>query len=342
MNATLSLKSPLLIFGLPILIFVSMILLTISPIFKTEPSALALGITYDLTLTAPLIYLLLIWKRNIPKITVVPFFVAGVIIATFLLPKEEQFHLNIIKTWVLPLIELGVVSTIVYKVIKTIRIFRAHRYADTDFLSILRTTTQKSFGEGTVANILAFEIATIYYSLLSWKNKTDKRISQFTYHRESGSIALFVTVALIVVIETFVVHILVANWSTLAAWILTVSSIYVALQIMAHIKAMYQRPIVMTKDQLILRYGLTGDTTIDIPNIHQITLSSNAPEDSEQVKRLSPLKDMEPHNVILSLKSPQEILGIYGKKSEYQTLLLHIDKKEDFKQALEDQIALIG
>ena len=114
MNAvSLTPRNYLMIYGIPAAVIVASVCLALSPLLQQNP-ALITGITYDLALTSPLLYLLLIWNKNIPKITVVPFFILGLVLATFLLP--ENTHLNLLTTWVLPLIELTVISTIGYKI----------------------------------------------------------------------------------------------------------------------------------------------------------------------------------------------------------------------------------
>ena len=110
-TATINRFSLLFAYGLPPFIIVFAAGLALTPLVAQYPE-LAIGITYDLTLTAPLLYLFLTRKTQLPKITAIPIFVVGVFLASTLLPKDQQFHLNFIKTWFLPIVEIGIVGVI--------------------------------------------------------------------------------------------------------------------------------------------------------------------------------------------------------------------------------------
>ena len=84
----------LITFGIPLFLILSVIVLANSSIFQLHPKELSIGITFDLILVIPAIYFLLIRKREIPKITTVPFFIAGIVIASFIIPKDFQFYLT--------------------------------------------------------------------------------------------------------------------------------------------------------------------------------------------------------------------------------------------------------
>ena len=117
MNKTLNIQKSLIIFSIPLLIIASMAVLTYSALFTTHSNELSLAITIDLLLTTPFIYFLLIRKTTIPKTTVVPFVIIGVVVCSFILPSENQYYLSLFKTWVLPIIEVSVLSYIIYNII---------------------------------------------------------------------------------------------------------------------------------------------------------------------------------------------------------------------------------
>ncbi|MGI8495122.1 MAG: hypothetical protein ACR2L1_07395, partial [Pyrinomonadaceae bacterium] len=64
-----------------------------------------LAITFDLTITLPLLYLLFFRKSAVSKLTAIPLFVFGLIFASVILP-ESNFLLNALKITVLPALEL--------------------------------------------------------------------------------------------------------------------------------------------------------------------------------------------------------------------------------------------
>lgn len=331
--ATINRTSFLFAFGLPALIIIAATIIAFTPLIVTYPE-LAIGVTYDLTLSAPLLYLFLIRKTNLPKTTVILFFVGGVFIASFLLPKDQQFHLNIVKLWLLPVVEISGLAFISFSAYRTFQTYKSFKGKSSDVFTILRETCRKPIKIPMLANVFAFEIAVLYYTFFSWK-KFKPNEQTFSYHKKNGTVILFGVIIFLITVETLVFHILIIQWNVIVAWILTISSLYVSLQLFAHIKAIFQRPIEITGGKLFVRYGLFGDSEIDLQNIEKIEFSSVLPDEKEGVKRLSLLGELEQFNTKIHLKNEAELNGFYGIKSNFKTLLLYIDETEKFKKLIE-------
>ena len=107
MNRSLNINKNLIIFGIPILFISMLALLAKSSFFEIHPNRLSIGITIDLVLTIPVIYLVLIRKSSIPKTTVVPVMIVGMLIGSIILPEENQYYLELFKTCILPIVELS-------------------------------------------------------------------------------------------------------------------------------------------------------------------------------------------------------------------------------------------
>jgi len=199
-------NSDLLIFGTLLFIILASVFLALSPLMEQYPD-LAIGITYDLTLTAPLLYFLFIRKKKIPKITIVPLFILGVILATMLLPEDRHYHLDLVKTYALPGIELAVLSMIFYKVGKTIKAFKKNSRKIDDFYLVFKESAIEVLGNSKFCKFITTEIAMIYYGLFSWKRKTLSE-NQFTNYKDNGTMPLLWAFIFIVLVETTVFHIL--------------------------------------------------------------------------------------------------------------------------------------
>ena len=348
-------NSVLIIYGIPLLLLWVCIALGLSSVSSTYPE-LAIGITYDLTISVPLIYLFLIRKTEISKLTVIPFFTGGMIIASYLLPIEQQYHLSSIKFWLFPALEvvgLGYIGWLTYRTVKT---FKAEKGKDPDRYKVIRIilanfvnelvsknmlvngfriqTRGKRLNLTWLSDMLAFEASALYYAFLSWK-RIERPNNTFTYHRNSGNIALFGAAILIVAAETFVLHFILAEWNEVLAWAVTIPSLYMLLQLFAHIKAVYQRPIEITSNKLIVRYGLLGDTEINLDNILSVECCSTFPEGVNDIKRVSLLGELEQFNTIIKMKKIETFIGFYGMKSKYKTLVLYVDENHRFKKLIE-------
>ena len=77
-----------------------------------------------------------------------------------------------------------------------------------------------------------------------------------------------------------------------------------------------------------------NETEIPLNDIDTIELSSKTPELEDDIARLSFFGTLENHNVIIRLKKEGVLHGIYGRKKNYRTLLLHVDKKAEFEKRI--------
>ncbi|MCF7560402.1 hypothetical protein L3X39_07115 [Sabulilitoribacter multivorans] len=331
-NKTINISKNLIIFGVPLLIIGLMVLIVNSSIFKINPTVLSIGVTFDLLLTVPLMYLLLIRKTNIPKTTVIPLLILSIIICTLILPTENQYYLNLFKTWVLPIVEISVLSYVIYNVRKGIKRYKLNKTDSFDFFTTLKQTCYELLPKGIVMPIVT-EIAVFYYGFIYWKKRYLKN-NEFSYHKNSGTIALLLAIILIVAVETFVLHILLIKWSSIAAWILTFLSIYSGIQILGFLKSILKRPISIERNKLYLRYGIMTETTIDLRDIDTIEISSKDIELNKDTRKLSILGALESHNIIIHLKKENELIGLYGIKRKYKNIALYIDDKIKFENQI--------
>jgi hypothetical protein len=328
MNRTLNFHKNLIVFGIPILIIGMMIILAKSSIFITNPNTLSIGITFDLLLTVPIIYFLLIRKTSIPKTTVVPLLIIGMLVCSAILPIENQHYLELFKTWALPVIELSIVSYIIYNVVKALKRYRANKSDEVDFFMVLKNTCYEILPKKAVIPVVT-EIAVFYYGFVYWK-KRKLNENEFSYHKESGTISLLIAIIFLVAIETVVFHILLLKWNVTVAWIVTFLSIYSGIQLLGFLKSMSKRPILIKDDKLYLKYGIMKETTIDLKSVDSIEISSKDIELNKETRKLSFLGELESHNIIIRLKQENKLTGLYGIKRKYKNLALHVDKKSEF------------
>ena len=332
MNKPLNLKKSSIAFGVPILFIGLIIVIAKSSIFETHANNLAAAITFDLLITIPVIYYLLIRKMTILKTSVLFFLIIGLLICSTILPPENHYYLNIFKTWIFPLIELSIISYIIYKLKKVSKSYRLNKKESIDFYSTLKTTCYDILPKKLVMPFVT-EIAVFYYGFIHWKKRELKQ-NEFSYHKESGTITLLIAIIFIVGIETVVIHIMLSKWSNISAWIFTLLSIYSAIQLFGFLKSMPKRPITIENDKLFLRYGIMAETTIDLINIDRVEISSKDIEVNKETRKLSFLGEIESHNIIVHLKKENTLSGLYGIKRTYKNLVLHVDNKIEFAHQL--------
>lgn len=335
MNRTLNINRNLITFGIPLSLLGILILLMKSS-FLAENEPLNLAITADLLLTVPLVYFLLIRKTEIPNTTVVPIMIVGLLIGSYFLPKESQTYLTIFKTWALPVIEISILTFVVIKVRSAIKKYKGLKRSASDFFNALKSTCYEILPKRLVLPF-ATEVAVFYYGFINWKTIVINE-NEFTYHKKSGTPALFGAFILIIGIETFAFHFLLARWSLIAAWVLTTLSVYTAIQIFGFAKSLSKRPISINQNSLTLKYGILNEVEIPFSYIGKIELSRKSLDKDVLTKTLSPLGEIESHNVIIHLKKENELVGLYGMKKKFKVIGLHIDEPKEFKEKIENAL----
>lgn len=319
-----------LLLGIPLTIFTLLVMSPSSEFFASDPALFSKAITIDFVVTVPLIYYLVARRTRIPTITTVPVFLIGVFTASYLLPNEHQEWLDFIKYWILPLLELTLITIIFLKVRKIVRSFRKHNNSF-DFYSAIKQAASDILPP-KLDLAFAFEIAVFYYALFSWRQKQQNE-DHFTYHKETATQAILGVFILAIGIETIAVHLLLVNWNPVVAWILTCISIYTGLQLLAIAKSLSKRPIQIQNEQLILNYGVAGEAIIPFESIKVCDLAAGSELD-QNFEKLSPIAGIEDHNLFIELNHEVSVSGFYGMKKSTQKIAFHVDDKERFLEQL--------
>ncbi|QHI38476.1 hypothetical protein IMCC3317_38690 [Kordia antarctica] len=338
MNITQLFNRNFVRFGIPALLFSILIIYVKSPYFQANTDILTLGISLDLLVTIPIIYFLLIRKTTIPKTTIVPMMIVGLLIGIFVLPETNHQYLNFFKTWFLPIIEISVVTFVIVKMRKAILFHKSQENSTLDFFTTLKKTCAEILPKPIVIPF-ATEIAVFYYGFFNWKRRKLAE-NEFSYHKESGSITLFYMFIMLIAIETVPIHFLLAMWNPIVAWILTILSIYSGFQIFGFVRSMTKRPIEVTKDTLLLRYGIMHEAEIPLSEIKEIKLYKKSFTEEDNSMRFSLLGEMESHNILIEIHNEQTLHGLFGIKKQFTKLALHVDKDVAFKTYVDTALNL--
>ena len=317
----------------PVLFGISLLLIIQSQAFVQNAGTLSTAITIDFLITIPFVYFLIIRKRNIPKITVLSMFVLGLVILSFALPEENQSLLSTIKVFAIPIVEVTVLSFIVFKTIKLSRSYKEQKDSG-DFYTAMKRAASEVLPK-QVAAILVTEISVVYYGFVHWRKKKLKK-DEFSYHVKSTSLSIIVGFLMVILIETFAVHFLLLKWSSVAAWILTILSAYTALQIFALARSISKRPIKVDvkMKELILRFGFFSEWSVPLHKIREVELSNKDLPEDKSVVPFSPLGGLTEHNVILHFNKEEQFSGFYGLKKKASSLAIYVDDTQRFKDVI--------
>ncbi len=338
MKKAITLDHPIIFLGLPLALIAFTVLLTYSKAFQLQPNSLTTAITLDLLITIPFVYFLLIRKKDIPKFTVFTMFIVGLITASLILPTSQRSLLDWVMTYILPIVETTVLITLIYKVVKINKAYKTQKLDNPDFFNTI-TQAATEILPGRVGKLLATEVSVIHYALLNWK-KRPLKINEYTYHKKSGIIMILSFLLALLLVETLVLHVVVEKWNVTVAWVLTFLSLYTMIQFIGIMRSMNKRPIFLDKDNglLHLKYGFYSQTTLPIKAIDRIEFTTRTLPEEQQVIKLSPVGDIDSHNIVLYLNEEQILDKFYGFTKTFKTIAFFVDDKEKFGNELQEMI----
>lgn len=323
-----------MIWLLPLLIIGTLVFLARSPLFLKHPDELSVGITLDFVVTLPLVFYLLIRKRNVSWLVVSPVATLGIILAGLVIPHGHQGFLAHIRVAAVSVMEILVTGFLVHKTLRARKTYKLQKETTFDFFTALKQTVAAVVPKG-IANLLSTEIGILYYALFSWK-KSEIKPNEFTCHRENGTVAVLCVIIFMVLVETVVQHILIGLFSQTAAWVITILSIYSVLALTGAARSLGRRFVEVSDENIYLRYGILAEAVIPRDIIKSIEFSKAV---DENAIILSPLHKLESINVVFTLNKQCALTGFYGRTKNFSSIAFYIDDAGRFKSMLAESIS---
>jgi hypothetical protein len=290
---------------------------------------LSLGFAVDLALTVPLLaYLLTVRHAGWPLLSLPALALLGLVTVLLFGPAGLPLPFRSPEALLIAL-ECGLVGFIA---VRAHHAWRRSSDAATDALERLRLAAREVVPVEPVADALAHELAVVYYALFSWRSPASvpEEAQAFSYHRRSGYGGVVVAVLMLSVVEGAAVHLLLARWSVLAAWALTLLTIYGVLWFVADYRASVLRPVLLTPTLLRVRTGLRW--SVQVARFDVAGVERSEPPGTEAVLRAVLLG--QPTHWI-RLRAPVVANGPYGFKRTVEWVALAVDDAEGFTAALE-------
>jgi hypothetical protein len=292
---------------------------------------LALAITADLTLLIPLLcYCMVVRPRHLKALTLVPVFVLSVLGATLVLPEDRRDYVHMLGGAVF----LAEAAGLVYAILQIRNIVRAYRETNGDIEERLRTAMEAVFGRNIASAYLAAECSIPYFALFSWRRPVPRDPHLFSIHENNGYGGVVFGFSMLLLFEGIAVHFLAEHYAgPLIAWLLTATSIYTMLWLIADYGAMRLRPIRIETDALHLSLGLRWSITVprtSIAEVRRITaLPDTLPKDC-----LNLAQPGEPQFEIV-LAEPVEARSLFGMGKSVSRLYVAVDDPARFAAVFE-------
>lgn len=264
-----------------------------------------------------------------PLVVLVPVLLLSVALAAQVVPPQQHQLLDGIGL-VAQTAELGLVVFGVWKAFVVVSDARvATSTTGGDLLVALRTSLARNVGP-RVAGILATEMAVLAYGFGGWFQKPRIPAGATAFSTAGGWLPILAAIAIILVVETFAVHLIVSLVAPAAAWVFTAISAYSLLWLLADGHAARLRPILVTDTDLIVRIGLRW--TVAVPRSLILSVGPVRRADGTSPSLVLAM-DGQPTAEVL-LREPVAVQGPLGIVRRADRLAIAVDDPSSFIVAL--------
>ena len=289
-----------------------------SAAFARAPSVIALGVTFDLTVSATL----LVWWLGVRR-GAVPWWFAvatlswGVAAARAYVPHAPIAALAAAGV----ALEVVTVGWLLVRIRRVVRGARAAR--DDGPIGALEAGLVAARFPARVAAIVATELAVGWLALTGWFRRPRPGFAM----RSSGWLLFAGVLCFLIVVEAVAAHIALAMWKPLIAWISTVSSLYAVVWLIGDAQAIRLYPVAITGGALRVTVGVRGRAAIPLADIASVIESRSVPDGALSLALMEP-------TVLLTLRAPVEVVGLLGRRRRVDQLALTIDDPEGLIAAI--------
>ncbi|WP_433929870.1 hypothetical protein AB3662_39110 [Sorangium cellulosum] len=308
--------------------------------FAASPDLIALAASIDLTLLVTGLYALLVIRPgHAPALSAIPVFLVGLLGARALLPEEHRGALGALELAAL-LAEAGMLGLAVWRGRAIARAFRVGRAAGLAYAEALEQAATPVLGSQLAARLLATEMSVLRYAALGWFERAPRAGDgrAYTCYRESGWHTLAGALALLLAAETVILHLVLARYTAIGAWIATAASLYSLAWLCGDLNSLRLDPTRLDDKEgaLLVRVGLRWRARIPYAAIAGVEL--HAALDTTRPGALDASVSGGPI-VVVTVAAPQVAWGPLGIRRDFTHIGLSIDDAPSFREAL---LARIG
>ena len=275
-------------------------LLVRSQLFAMNPDVAAWGITFDLAITIPLLYWFFVVRAGkAPALTIAPVFIAATFAAALVVPRGQQQFLRELGRVAVPLAELALLGAVAW------RLRRARG----------KNAIRELLGDSRVADVVESEVLVFRYAFLGWRSEPEAVEGRpITFHQRSGWPVVLAGILLLIAAEGLGMHLLLARWSTTAAWSWTALDVWAAIWLLGDCNALRLRRSYLTSDTLHIRLGLRWSVSIPLASIASI----EEVREEQQWKRKDVLKVaiLDEPRWLITLREPMTAHGLAGIRKQ--------------------------
>jgi hypothetical protein len=289
-----------------------------SAAFVRAPDWMALGATFDLTVTATLaVWWFGVRRGALPWWTAVATLSWGVALARAHVPHAPLGAL-VVAGGALEVVTAGWLLVRIRRVVRGARAAR-----DAGPIAALEAGFVAARLPARVAAILASELGAVGLALTGWFRRPRPGFAM----RSTGWLLYAGVLGFLVVVETAAAHIALAMWSPVVAWISTLSSAYALVWLAGDAHAIRLYPVAVIGDTLRVTVGVRWRAAIPLADVVSVTETRSVPDGALSLALVEP-------TVLVTLRAPVEVIGLLGRRRRADRIALTIDDPGAFIAAV--------
>jgi hypothetical protein len=271
------------------------------------------GVTFDLTITIPLLYYFFIVRtQRATPLSLLAVFMVCAALAKLIVPSSPFLHdLRFIAA---PL-ELVVIGLIVR-----------------------RMWRREPLLPGVIGAAVAGEVAILQHALFGWRMRRDvpEDTTPFSIHERSGWGTVAACIIVLVTVESIGLHLFLLHYSAKVAWLLTALDLWGILWILGDYHALRLRPILVSDDGLHVRVGLRWDVVVPWSAIESV--EAIAPGSEWKRRGVLKVALLDEPRVMLRLRHSVVANGLAGLHKTIDAIAILPDDEAGFADALKSHL----
>lgn len=307
-------------------------------LFARNPDVLAFGATFDLCLTLPVAYWLLVVRRGrAHPATIAAAFLSGLALSRVLVPDGYHQLLS-------DLALLGAAAELVLVVAVAAAIRREirrplDRGAGGDPEDVIQTVATRVLGGSRLGRVVGTEMAILYAAATGWRREPSVPSGGEPVSGIRGEDRLWLLVGLIALIlaETLALHLWLQRWSVTTAWTITLLDLYAVVWLIGDHYALCLRPHLVFSDRLVLRSGLRMTAQVPLESI--ASLRAAVPDDLDRRGDHLNLGGPDGPEWVIELDRDVIVTSPFRRDRTVRSVGLRLDRPERLGAAL-DAVAL--
>lgn len=291
-------------------IYVAVFALLGSSVFSRDPDRIALGVTFDLTVSAAAV----VWWFGVHR-GALPGWIAlavcswGVMMARAWVPHAPLSVLMAGGGGV----EVVALGWLLLRIRRVVRVARAaHDEGPIDALEAGLVAAQVP---RRIAGVMASELAVVWLATSGWFRRPPAAALSML---STVWVATVGVIGFLVCTESIGVHIVLAMWSPVAAWVATASSAYLLVWLLGDLHAIRLHPVAVVGSVLHVRLGVRWRAKVPVDHIVSIDEVRAVPEGVVNLALMDP-------TVLVTLRAPVEVRGLVGTRRRGDRIALTID-----------------